>query len=100
MINIDGESNGIKSEPDEDDNDSLGTIIINGGNINIYSQSDAIQVAYKLEINCWNFFINTYEGADSSTFYKGTISAKELKLSTNEHSNIAKELIISGLNST
>ena len=55
MINIDGESNGIKSEPDEDDNDCLGTIIINGGNINIYSQIDSIQAAYKLEIDCGNF---------------------------------------------
>ena len=95
-INIDSESDGIKSEPDEDDNDSLGTIIINGGNINIYSQSDAIQAAYKLEINGGKFYINTYEGADSSTFNKDTMSAKGLKCSTNEHTNVTNELIING----
>jgi len=95
-INIESESDGIKSEPDEDDNDSLGTIIINGGNINIYSQSDAIQAAYKLEINGGIFYINTYEGADSSTFDKDTMSAKGLKCSTNEHANVTNELIING----
>ena len=50
-INIVSENDGIKSEPDEDDDDSEGTIIINDGNINIDTQSDAIQAAYKLEIN-------------------------------------------------
>ena len=95
-ININSESDGIKSEPDEDDNDSLGTIIINGGNINIYSQSDAIQAAYKLEINGGIFYINTYEGADSSTFDKDTMSAKGLKCSTNEHTNVTNELNING----
>ena len=35
IINIVSESDGIKSEPDSDDEDSKGTIIINGGTITI-----------------------------------------------------------------
>ena len=95
-INIISESDGIKSEPDEDDNDSKGTIIINGGTININSQSDAIQAAYKLEINGGIFYINTYEGAYSTTFDSDTMSAKGLKCSTDEHENITNQLIING----
>ena len=95
-INIISESDGIKSEPDSDDDDSKGTIIINGGTITIYSQSDGIQAAYKLEINGGIFYINTYEGAYSTNFDSDTMSAKGLKCSTDEHANITNQLIING----
>ena len=95
-INIVSESDGIKSEPDEDDDDSEGTIIINDGNINIDTQSDAIQAAYKLEINGGIFYIKTYEGASFTTFDSDTMSAKGLKCSTDEHANVTNELIING----
>ena len=78
-IEIKSDSDGIKAESDSDDENSQGTIIINGGNINIESQSDAIQAAYKLEINGGIFNIKTYEGANSNTFDKDTMSAKGLK---------------------
>ena len=95
-IEIKSNSDGIKSEPDSDDEDSKGTIIINDGNIKIESQSDAIQAAYKLEINGGTFNIKTYEGANSNTFDKDTMSAKGLKCSTNEHENVTNQLIING----
>ena len=95
-IEIISDSDGIKSEPDSDDDDSKGTIIINGGNIKIESQNDAIQAAYKLEINGGTFNIKTYEGANSNTFDKDTMSAKGLKCSTNEHENVNNQLIING----
>ena len=95
-IEIKSNSDGIKAEPDSDDENSQGTIIINGGTINIESQSDAIQAAYKLEINGGIFNIKTYEGANSNTFDKDTMSAKGIKCSTNEHENITNELFING----
>ena len=95
-IEIESDSDGIKSEPDSDDDESKGTIIINGGNINIISKSDAIQAAYNLEINGGIFNIKTYEGADSETFDKDTMSAKGLKCSTNEHENVTNVLNING----
>jgi len=95
-IEIESDSDGIKSEPDSDDDESKGTIIINGGNINIISKSDAIQAAYNLEINGGIFNIKTYEGADTETFDKDTMSAKGLKCSTNEHENVTNVLNING----
>ena len=64
------------------------TFTLKQGNANIARYIEEKHAEYICEIDC------------VKTFYKGTISAKELKLSTNEHSNIAKELIISGLNFT
>lgn len=54
-ITITSESDGIKAEPDSDDNDSEGTIEINGGVINVNSKNDAIQAGYKLTINGGTF---------------------------------------------
>ena len=42
-ITVISQGDGIKAEPDKDDDVSLGTIEINGGEIKIESQSDAIQ---------------------------------------------------------
>ena len=95
-ITITSQSDGIKSEPDSDDDKSEGTITINGGEIKINSQSDAIQAAYKLIINGGNFDITTYNGASTTGFDKDTMSAKGLKCSTNEHENVANVIEITG----
>jgi len=97
-IIISSKSDGIKSEPDSDDNDSRGTIIINGGTITVNSVSDAIQAAYKLEINGGTFNIKTLSGASTTNFDKDSDSAKGLKCSTNEHENVENKLIINGGN--
>ena len=90
-FDIRSESDGIKSEPDEDDDQSQGTITINGGDIKVITQSDAIQAAYKLLINGGSFNIKTYNGAVATNFDKDTMSAKGLKCSTNEHENVENE---------
>ena len=95
-FDIRSESDGIKSEPDEDDAQSQGTITINGGDIKVITQSDAIQAAYKLLINGGSFNIKTYNGAVATNFDKDTMSAKGLKCSTNEHENVENELTITG----
>lgn len=95
-ITIISQSDGIKAEPDEDDNDSSGTITINGGEIKIESQSDAIQAAYKLIINGGTFDIKTYNGASATGFDEDTMSAKGLKCSTDEHENVENILTING----
>ena len=97
-IIISSKSDGIKSEPDSDDNDSKGTIIINGGTITVNSVSDAIQAGYKLLINGGNFNIKTLSGAATTNFDKDNDSAKGLKCSTNEHENVQNELVINGGN--
>ena len=97
-IDITSQSDGIKSEPDSDDDESQGTIIINDGNIKINSQGDAIQAGYKLLINGGSFDIKTFNGASATDFDKDTMSAKGLKCSTNEHENIENILIINGGN--
>ena len=95
-ISIKSENDGIKAEPDSDDNNSKGTIEINGGNININSKYDAIQAGYSLIINGGTFDIKTFEGADASGFNEDTMSAKGIKCSTNEHENIENIIKITG----
>ena len=97
-IIISSKSDGIKAEPDSDDEDSKGMIIINGGTITINSVSDAIQAAYKLLINGGNFNIKTLNGASTTNFNKDNDSAKGLKCSTNEHENVENIIIIKGGN--
>ena len=95
-ITIISQSDGVKAEPDSDDNDSEGTIEINGGVINVNSKNDAIQAGYKLIINGGTFNIKTFDGANTSGFDKDTMSAKGIKCSTNEHENIENIITITG----
>lgn len=95
-ITITSENDGIKAEPDSDDNDSEGTIEINGGVINVNSKNDAIQAGYKLTINGGTFNIKTFDGANTSGFDEDTMSAKGIKCSTNEHENIENIITITG----
>ena len=91
------EGDGIKSDPDYGDENSQGIVIINGGNFNISTYNDGIQASTKLNINGGNFYIKTYKnGSYSTNFNNDFKSAKGLKCSTNETSNI--NLIINGGN--
>ena len=73
----------IKSSPDDDDNVSLGKIIINDGTFNIESYSDAFQAKNNIIIKNGKFNIKTENGYNSNTFKKETGSAKGFKVSNN-----------------
>ena len=90
------EGDGIKSDPDYGDTESKGSVTINGGTFNINSFSDGIQAKDKLIINGGNFNIKTFEYGSSANFNKDLYSAKGIKASTNETSEIS--LIITGGN--
>jgi len=84
------EGDGIKSDPDYGDTDSAGTITINGGTFNINSYSDGLQAKNKLTINDGTFNIKTYKDGSSSTDFDGDEdSAKGIKCSNNETSEIS-----------
>ena len=90
------EGDGIKSDPDYDDDESEGIITINKGTFNINSYSDGIQAKSALIINDGNFNIKTYNnGASSTNFNKDEESAKGLKCSFNE-TTITMSLNITG----
>ena len=83
------EGDGIKSDPDYGDENSEGIVTINGGYFNISTYNDGIQASTQLNINGGSFYIKTYKnGSYSSDFDKDTESAKGLKCSTNETSDI------------
>ena len=89
------EGDGIKSDPDYGDTDSKGSVTINGGIFNINSFSDGIQAKDKLVINGGTFNIKTFkEGANANNFDKDLYSAKGIKVSTNETTEIS--MTISG----
>ena len=89
------EGDGIKSDPDYGDTDSEGTITINGGTFTINSYNDGLQAKNKLTINGGAFNIKTYKNwASSAGFNKDDESAKGIKCSNNETSEIS--LIITG----
>ena len=89
------EGDGIKSDPDYGDTDSKGSVTINGGIFNINSFSDGIQAKDKLIINGGTFNIKTFkEGANANNFDKDLYSAKGIKVSTNETTEIS--MTISG----
>ena len=84
------EGDGIKADPDYGDTDSAGTITINGGTFNINSYSDGLQAKNKLTINGGTFNIKTYKNGASSTGFNGDEeSAKGIKCSNNETSEIS-----------
>ena len=84
------EGDGIKSDPDYGDTDSEGTITINGGTFTINSYNDGLQAKNKLTINGGVFNIKTYKnGASSTDFNKDEESAKGIKCSNNETSEIS-----------
>ena len=74
---------GIKSSPEKDDTDSLGKIIVNDGIFNISSYADAFQAKNNLIIKKGIFNILTENGYTSTSFDKGTSSAKGFKVSNN-----------------
>ena len=89
------EGDGIKSDPDYGDTESKGSVTINGGIFNINSFSDGIQAKDKLVINGGTFNIKTFkEGANANNFDKDLYSAKGIKVSTNETTEIS--MTISG----
>ena len=84
------EGDGIKADPDYGDTDSAGTITINGGTFNINSYNDGLQAKNKLTINDGTFNIKTYKDGSSSTDFDGDEdSAKGIKCSNNETSEIS-----------
>ena len=89
------EGDGIKSDPDYNDTASVGSVTITGGTFNINSYNDGIQAKDKLTISGGTFNIKTFGGGSSSTtFDKDLYSAKGIKVSTNETTNIS--MVISG----
>ena len=89
------EGDGIKSDPDYGDTDSEGSVTINGGTFNINSYNDGIQAKADLTITGGTFNIITFKtGSSASNFDKDLYSAKGLKVSTNETSEIS--MLITG----
>ena len=89
------EGDGIKSDPDYNDTASVGSVTITGGTFNINSYNDGIQAKDKLTISGGTFNIKTFgDGSSSTTFDKDLYSAKGIKVSTNETTNIS--MVISG----
>ena len=88
------EGDGIKADPDYGDTDSEGSVTINGGTFNINSYNDGIQAKAKLIITGGTFTIKTFIDGSSADFDKDLYSAKGLKVSTNETSEIS--MTISG----
>ena len=95
-FNITSSGDGIKSEPDETDTTSAGTININYCEITINAQSDGIQAANNLNIKDGNFNIKTLNGYSSTNFNSDTMSCKGLKVSSNESENADRTLNIEG----
>ena len=95
IFNIEtSEGDGIKSDPDYGDTDSEGSLIINDGTFNINSYNDGIQAKAKLIINGGTYNIKTFKDGSSANFNKDLYSAKGIKVSTNETSNIS--MLITG----
>ena len=88
------EGDGIKADPDYGDTESEGSVTINGGTFNINSYNDGIQAKAKLIITGGTFTIKTFKDGSSADFDKDLYSAKGLKVSTNETSEIS--MTISG----
>ena len=88
------EGDGIKSDPDYGDTESERSVTINGGTFNINSFSDGIQAKAQLTINGGVFNIKTFKTGSSANFDKDLYSAKGLKVSTNETSEIS--MVITG----
>ena len=96
IFNIEtSEGDGIKSDPDYGDTDSEGSLVINDGTFNINSYNDGIQAKAKLIINGGIYNIKTFkDGSSSANFDKDLYSAKGIKVSTNETTNIS--MLITG----
>ena len=96
IFNIEtSEGDGIKSDPDYGDTDSEGSLTINDGTFNINSYNDGIQAKAKLIINGGTFNIKTFkDGSSATNFDKDLYSAKGIKVSTNETTDIS--MLISG----
>ena len=76
------EGDGIKSDPDDGDEESKGIVNINGGDFTINSYSDGIQASSVLTITGGNFYIKTYtDGSSSTGFNEDEESAKGIKCS-------------------
>ena len=89
------DGDGIKSDPDYNDTASKGSVIINDGTFNINSYNDGIQAKDKLIINGGIFNIKTFkDGSSATNFDKDLYSAKGIKVSTNETTEIS--MIITG----
>ena len=71
----------IKSSPEDNDNESLGKILINDGIFNIQCYNDAFTAKNNITIVKGNFDIQTENGYDSTT-YDENESAKGFKLSS------------------
>ena len=74
----------IRSQPDDDDEESLGKILIKDGAFNIHSFNDAITARNNIEILKGKFNITTENGYDSETYDEENESAKGFKLTGNE----------------
>ena len=88
------EGDGIKSDPDYGDTDSEGSLTINDGIFNINSYNDGIQAKAKLIINGGTYNIKTFKDGSSANFDKDLYSAKGIKVSTNETTDIS--MLITG----
>ena len=96
IFNIEtSEGDGIKSDPDYGDTDSEGSLVIIDGTFNINSYNDGIQAKAKLIINGGIYNIKTFkDGSSSANFHKDLYTAKGIKVSTNETTNIS--MLITG----
>ena len=84
------DGDGIKSDPDYNDTASKGSVTINDGTFYINSYNDGIQAKDKLIINGGIFNIKTFkDGSSATNFDKDLYSAKGIKVSTNETSEIS-----------
>ena len=89
------EGDGIKSDPDYGDADSIGSVTITDGVFNINSFNDGIQAKDRLIITGGTFNIKTFkDGSSSTNFDKDEYSAKGIKVSTNETTDIS--MVITG----
>lgn len=73
----------IKSQPGDDDKESLGKILINDGTFSVHSFNDAFTAKNNIEIVNGKFNITTENGYDSKT-YDENESAKGFKLTNND----------------
>ena len=83
IVNVTAGNDGIKSEPDEDDTNSLGAITIYDGIITIDAQGDGIQATGDITIHDGTFVITTYDGHTNIDDLDEDASAKGIKSDAN-----------------
>ena len=78
-LNVTAGNDGLKSDPDDGDTDSNGTVRISGGNITINAQGDAIQGAKAVDISGGVLNVTTFGGRANKSKLGADDSAKGIK---------------------